>query len=975
MTHGERLDLICATLLLPFTEPAYGSVDPIWKKAACFLKFLLGEGRENKLYAQYTKLQNEILQQLTGRASKPQRLDELTQILDIFYGDNTLSEFLMKNKASQSKNAFSLDDFYIERIREISDSFLTLRDGHPALRNWHNTDRNDLFPDVSKLHKAEIWNMLVRQSTPDLWIAGYYAFSPHITLPMLRNVPDEPILADQILMAKLSQGLADTHTHFHAGMNYQVQWELVTDLTTLRHDIVSKNGGAQKDPPEYLCLILKAGILRLMLSFYLQSDLSYDFISYWKKRLPLPLFEVLYAAVYSGTIVDEPCKTCLSTFITWRQQLFSCFPDLQSSPVPAAKPWADILMRSVYAKWAKLNTSSDVLLFFQGLRLANGRKHPEFCHALLQYIRLKNHFFKPITQTEVIHGLRQFRQYYSYGRSIVNMLRENDGSNSQDIDRAIFLSYIRQPYLQLLEIKIGPSGLDSVAVPNDILRLRYKGNIRRRLRDLFTAYYSVLDDLANFNRIGDETPGQTLDRLQREQNLSIPTLGIVYHFMKLDQKRSFYRQICWADKEQDKDRSGVYPETLRKASMLFCDMLTELFQEIPYSAEYVVGIDAASDEMHNEPWVYAPIFRYARSRHNTYPIQPETKSALPNLGLTYHVGEEFRSLLSGLRAIDEVVEHFGFKTGDRLGHAVALQVDPKLWQYENATSVLPTIEYLENLLWLWHLKGEAEFGSAFGSIPDLEQKIMGVARQLYPNYEGLSPYLLWRGYQLKFQSLTPDTIQRFRASMLPLCAYSSRFCPECQAYQASKNAACRSAYVADRYSGMEHFNWSEQDLLLSHFCPAIRKKYTAPMFVTTSQDEIALLAELQKYLRAKIERKGLTVESNPTSNSAISEIQHLFGHPLLKLNNCGLSHPGGECNHMAVTINTDDPLIFRTTVENEISYIYYMLLDMQYRQIDVLNWIDQIRQFGIDRCFIRHPKAPSVQYAELKEMISVLKDK
>ena len=78
---------------------------------------------------------------------------------------------------------------------------------------------------------------------------------------------------------------------------------------------------------------------------------------------------------------------------------------------------------------------------------------------------------------------------------------------------------------------------------------------------------------------------------------------------------------------------------------------------------------------------------------------------------------------------------------------------------------------------------------------------------------------------------------------------------------------------------------------------------------------------------------------------------------------------------MAVTINTDNPLIFRTTVENEISNIYYMLLDMQYRQIDVLNWIDQIRQFGIERCFIRHPKAPSVQYAELKEMISILEDK
>ena len=95
----------------------------------------------------------------------------------------------------------------------------------------------------------------------------------------------------------------------------------------------------------------------------------------------------------------------------------------------------------------------------------------------------------------------------------------------------------------------------------------------------------------------------------------------------------------------------------------------------------------------------------------------------------------------------------------------------------------------------------------------------------------------------------------------------------------------------------------------------------------------------------------------------------------LKLNDYGLASELHHGNHISITINTDDPLIFRTTVEHEISYVYYMLLDSNYRQTDVLNWIEHIRQTGIDRSFIRRTKEPSVQYNEIKEMLQSLQDK
>ena len=45
-------------------------------------------------------------------------------------------------------------------------------------------------------------------------------------------------------------------------------------------------------------------------------------------------------------------------------------------------------------------------------------------------------------------------------------------------------------------------------------------------------------------------------------------------------------------------------------------------------------------------------------------------STIQNMGFTYHVGEDFRHIASGLRHVDEVIENFHYKAGDRLGHAI-----------------------------------------------------------------------------------------------------------------------------------------------------------------------------------------------------------------------------------------------------------------------------------------------------------------
>ena len=121
--------------------------------------------------------------------------------------------------------------------------------------------------------------------------------------------------------------------------------------------------------------------------------------------------------------------------------------------------------------------------------------------------------------------------------------------------------------------------------------------------------------------------------------------------------------------------------------------------------------------------------------------------------------------------------------------------------------------------------------------------------------------------------------------------------------------------------------------------------------------------ELQKYLRQKVERLGIYIETNPSSNLAISDIESIFSHPILNLNHSGLGISEDDDSCVLTTINSDDPIVFSTNVENEISYIYYGLLNSGCKREKVLSWIEKIRLHGVNSTFIKYDKS----YTEMLE--------
>ena len=136
--------------------------------------------------------------------------------------------------------------------------------------------------------------MLTRLATPDLWIAGYYHNAGQSDMLDLQNLPDDLLLADHVLLRRLDHGLAETHMHFHAGMNYRMLWELVSDMTALQHNYAS----LKRHGPT-LRTLLMAGLLRLFLAEYLNiCPENQDFMAYLQdylaRKIPLLLSGMWY---------------------------------------------------------------------------------------------------------------------------------------------------------------------------------------------------------------------------------------------------------------------------------------------------------------------------------------------------------------------------------------------------------------------------------------------------------------------------------------------------------------------------------------------------------------------------------------------------------------------------------------------------------------------------------------------------------
>ncbi len=419
-------------------------------------------------------------------------------------------------------------------------------------------------------------------------------------------------------------------------------------------------------------------------------------------------------------------------------------------------------------------------------------------------------------------------------------------------------------------------------------------------------------------------------------------LKFVIHFPKTAQPIS--------DKE---DFEILHPRDsrLREKTLKETSAIIEARNIKPDIMKYVVGIDACSSEIDCRPEVFACAIRKI-CRHRPQ-IDTVIEPKLPDIRITYHAGEDFLDLIGGLRAIDEAIKFCNMRSGDRLGHALALGIDCEDWYFgKNHTVVLRAQELLDNFVWLGDCLSRFNISNKAAE-NEINNVFHSLFRKIYQENQEIGDTIL-NGvdiiqYKKSMELRGDDPLlyknNPYRESILFDEAWS---CVE--PWRLCDDGCIDRERVSKLLYHYYHFNYKmkkESDTIV---------RYTVPKSIVDS------VCAVQEKLQYEIARKGIGIECNPSSNFLIGTFKDYLRHPIFKFNNRGLFPPDDprfslKNPHINASINTDDLGIFDTSLENEYAIVaaalenYNSVTGESIPRDNIYLWLDNIRQIGLNQSF------------------------
>lgn len=343
-----------------------------------------------------------------------------------------------------------------------------------------------------------------------------------------------------------------------------------------------------------------------------------------------------------------------------------------------------------------------------------------------------------------------------------------------------------------------------------------------------------------------------------------PSLTLIAHFIK----------------KRDNGKGNVRFASLRKDLEKRTDALIALMSTNSTFSTMVKGADAAASEFDTPPEVFAPAFRRLRKHGMRH--------------FTYHAGEDFFHVLSGLRAIYEAIKYLDLQAGDRIGHATAAGIDVRLWKENIGEQLWMRIEdYLADLLFAYHLIAVTKECSLDSLLPKIALRIEEYASMIYPDtYTACELIEAW--LMRKADPLTLFQDQLSRTEKISLYYHSE----ECR--ERGKKIVMVDAYDI----------FGEEELVC-----------------------------LQKLLLKVMHEKQIVIETLPTSNVIIG---HHHGFSTYHLYNWYRWSKGGE-KIPAIVVGTDDDGIFATNIYNEYCHIYCMLVfDKGLSPYEAMDYIERL---------------------------------
>lgn len=370
---------------------------------------------------------------------------------------------------------------------------------------------------------------------------------------------------------------------------------------------------------------------------------------------------------------------------------------------------------------------------------------------------------------------------------------------------------------------------------------------------------------------------QVLDNLEQVKPSSIcAELALVPHFIKRKSKKD-----------------EVYPYAL-----LFKDLknqaaiLMDMLKYEPRLTRWIRGVDAAANEMHAPPELFGPLFRVL------------AKSGIAHF--TYHVGEDFPHLISGIRSIDDALRFLPLRSGDRLGHCTAIGITPGIWKRSLPSSLSMTKETrLLDLVFIWReLRSHPEL---LRYASDTAIEAVRLAQEVFSLEEEISITTLDQVFELRGVLAESEGLM---GELDGLLKPKSLWLEE---YERARELA--------KMAGMKRPLKLYQQWLTAD---NVRKQRAEYVEVALEYLPDEALVALQQTVMAKMADRNIAIECPPTSNTRISQYRDVSEHHIFRW----MGLPGEAIEGdvpMSICLGSDDPGIFAADLKSEFYHLFVVL--------------------------------------------------
>lgn len=396
------------------------------------------------------------------------------------------------------------------------------------------------------------------------------------------------------------------------------------------------------------------------------------------------------------------------------------------------------------------------------------------------------------------------------------------------------------------------------------------GNEKRNIRFLEGRFAPKVTYIENRVLLSSIKIGwEFFEKKNKSVNPDTPELKLITHFIKKPEN----------DGSQFIRFKHLREELFKKARLVSILVKKATFRHL------ITGADAAANELDTPPEVFGPVFRKLR-RDGVFK------------NFTYHTGEDFFHIISGLRAIYEAVEFTGLEKGDRIGHATATGISYNIWIRALGDKIpMKMGEWLDDLIFVIHLRRKLNITCL--QLQQLEGKAIRYIKLIYGDNHTIEDYIIsW-------------TYRRY----CPILAFSENY----------SIARLKSVFDDTEWQEIKLINKDTGAFRLFQLYHSLecRKRHNELIEVTLPElFNKTDIENLQVNMLEYIADKGIVLETLPSSNVRISHYKDYSEHHLFRWKEWS------EANKKIpdIVVGSDDTGIFATNILNEYIHIYGQLI-------------------------------------------------